>query len=447
MKHVLFITYGFPPAAYVGVHRTLKFCEYLPSLGWLPIVLTIRTDGVTFTDDNLLKKIPPDVPVYRTYDVDPLRWLNRPSARNTTQVNSPPTGRTSAHGGPSVGRRLLRFLKHIIIGLLIKSPDSHIFWMPFALIRGIRILLSHDVRLIYCSTPPHSSLLIAYLLANCFRKRYVIDFRDPWFVTESANHGQGKAHFITRIERWMKNRIVREASRIITVSEGERADLIREHPDVIPSRFVCITNGYDPTDFNGAHRTVKSRSKFVITHTGTIYRGTAGEFFKALESVLSTHPELRDRLEVNLIGAVDDEYSMGIERPEFLGVVKAHGLLPHAVALGCAMNSDLLLILVGGDFFRSSHLPAKVFEYLFTGTPILAVTKDGDLATILRKSALGHIVLPHDVLGLENTLLQIYYASLSEKQPACPDWDYIRQFDRTILAKRLASTFDEIVPA
>jgi len=50
MSKVLMITYVFPPAAWVGAHRTLKYCKYLGAHGWTPVVLTAKPIGVTFQD-------------------------------------------------------------------------------------------------------------------------------------------------------------------------------------------------------------------------------------------------------------------------------------------------------------------------------------------------------------------------------------------------------------
>ena len=41
-RKVLIIAYAFPPIAYAGTYRTLRFCTYLPEYGWAPPVLPIK---------------------------------------------------------------------------------------------------------------------------------------------------------------------------------------------------------------------------------------------------------------------------------------------------------------------------------------------------------------------------------------------------------------------
>jgi hypothetical protein len=40
-EKVLIITYYWPPSGGAGVQRWLKFTKYLPSSGWIPVVLTV----------------------------------------------------------------------------------------------------------------------------------------------------------------------------------------------------------------------------------------------------------------------------------------------------------------------------------------------------------------------------------------------------------------------
>ena len=98
-RTILVITYAFPPAAYVGVHRTLKYCRYLTGHRWLPVVLTCRPSSGSFTDEGLCRQIPPDVEVHRTADFDPARLLERLSRlkrRTVAAARIRAAGRTRA---------------------------------------------------------------------------------------------------------------------------------------------------------------------------------------------------------------------------------------------------------------------------------------------------------------------------------------------------------------
>ena len=89
---------------------------------------------------------------------------------------------------------------------------------------------------------------------------------------------------------------------------------------------------------------------------------------------------------------------------EQTGVVERLGFLPHREALRITFAGDVLLILLGGTKFLPSHLPAKVFEYLHTGKPILAISRPGELTEIVQKSGSGIVVSPDSVDGIVQTL-------------------------------------------
>lgn len=442
MKRVLVIAYGFPPAGYVGVHRVFKFCKYLHASGWEPIVITIKADAVQFTDPHLGAELPAGIKIHRTRDWDPLKWLlRRKRATAAPEMDQGPRMDRSAPR-PTIGPRI----KRALLQVLTASPDSHLFWVPFAVARGVRVLLKEKVEAIFCSSPPHSSHLAAWILSKCFRIPYISDFRDVWILEGASEATAGKMAMAVRWETFLRRLIVRGASRLIAVSPGERMDLVEQYPEVgVHGRCVVITNGYDADDF--AH--IKSKpgrtAKFVLTHAGTVYTGTAEEFLRAVYSLVTTDPSMKERLEVRFVGAVDEEYQDMVMRMGLGAVVTLHGLLPHRSALQWATDSDVLLILAGGDRFRASHVPAKVFEYLHCGKPILAVTRKGDLSDILDRSGLGVVVPPHDGEALVGKIRELAQAKERGMPVARPNLEYIRRFERRAQAEQLVCVLEEAV--
>jgi glycosyltransferase involved in cell wall biosynthesis len=442
-KTVLMITYVFPPAAWVGGHRTMKYCKFLGTHGWKPIVLTARPTGVTFTDNKLLKQVPPEVEVHRTLDFDPAKieaWL----ARNKTKKASAPAAEAAGAASAAPTRSSWwKGLKRAIKSLAKESPDSHLFWVPFAVMRGLYILATRKVDVIYCSSPPHSSHFIAYLLAKISGKPYVLDFRDPWCVADSISPPQGKLPWLLRWETKAKRRIVRSAALVVCVSEGERNELLAESDGVDPERFVFITNGFDSADVNQPDDLPPANNdRLTLIHAGTIYPGIADELFTALKKIVARNGQLN--LKVDLLGEVAFDYQGAVEELERSGAVVAHGFVPHAKALQMMQESDVLLILMGGDVYQPSHLPSKGFEYLRIGRPVLAITKEGELSEILHRSGLGTIVRPYQVERLIEELDALCELHRSRQLSRRVDREFISKFERSSLARDLARRLDEV---
>jgi glycosyltransferase involved in cell wall biosynthesis len=427
----------------VGVHRVLRLCRYASQYGWRPIVVAPRADGVAFIDNNLSARIPSDVLVRRTGDFDPVKWLARrshpPAPSNGHPAATP--GRRPDYEGVHI--RALRWLKNTLRDVCTRTPDSHIFWLPFAVAAGGRVLLTHPVDLIFCSTPPHSTVLAAFILAVLFRKPYVLDFRDPWLGKNWPQVCGDKSRLLLRVENAVRRLVMTRASLIITPSPGERQDLLEDMPTLAPERVVSVTNGYDPLDFPALPPMPRRHARLVMTHTGTVYPGTADELFAALESLSQEMRDLERRLEVNLVGAIGPEYDRPVRRLQDKGILRTHGLRPHAEALQWAAQSDVLVILLGGQRFLESHLPAKTFEYLHVGKPILAVARDGDAARILRESGLGILVPPHDVEALKHAISRFCDAKDAGRPLVTPAPHYAARFEAAALVRQMTGHLDE----
>src|SRR5205823_95309 len=105
--------------------------------------------------------------------------------------------------------------------------------------------------------------------------------------------------------------------------------------------------------------------------------------------------------------------------------------------------ADLLLLLDAPG--RRIGVPAKLYEYLGAGRPVLAIGEaDGDLATILRESGVPHrLVPPNDVARQREALLELVRGVASGELSPGPE---VRQrFSREALAGQLAGMLDRLL--
>lgn len=436
LQQVLVIAYAFPPAAYVGVLRTLKYCRFLPDAGWLPTIVTIDASRVAHQDPALLAQVPRDIVVRRTWDPDPAKWLERRSPPSPGLDSAKATDRSETSRAPRSGT--WGALRRITRQLLTESPDSHILWIPFALGAAVRVLLRQQIDVIYCSAPPHSSDITAALLGTLFRKPYVLDYRDPWIIPTEAGAAL-PVRFARAVLRRIRSVVIRRAARIIAISPGERDELRAQFPDVPADRFTYITNGFDPADFPVSAAVSQSRRRFRLAHAGTIYPGAADEFFEAIHRLMERNPAIADQLEIVLIGDIPDVYRSDVAALERAGILRALGSRTHASALQHMCDSDALLILLGSHSFPPSEIPAKTFEYLYARKPILAVAPEGDLGQVLRMSGLGTLIPPHDSVRLANVICEWIHQHANGQLKRTPDEAYIQRFARSVLTARLAS--------
>ena len=102
----------------------------------------------------------------------------------------------------------------------------------------------------------------------------------------------------------------------------------------------------------------------------------------------------------------------------------------------------MLLLLQASEDTRAL-IPAKAFEYLRTGRPILALTLDGDTADLLRGLEACHVVDPSHSEALRASILALYDAWRGNDGVASVPRP-VKQFERRHLTTKLAEILHEL---
>lgn len=411
MKPVLMVSWLYPPAGGTsGVLRTLKFSKYLPASGWIPHVLTARTSLYYRKDETLLRDIPHEAQVHRTFAVDTGRHL---SIRGRHPVS-------------------------------LAVPDRYVGWLPFAVPRGLRVIRQAGVRALYSTSPTPTAHLVAACLKAATGLPWVADFRDPW-VEEGIHPPPGT--WRSRLESALERQVLRRADRVSVTTPYMRGDFLARYPKLSADKVRVIYNGYDEEDFEGLDAPLRA-TRFEIVHAGLITQ----EFRNPLPLLRALASLIGDRLipsrdaAITLLGA-----GAWIESAEFAGLIKTLGLesvvqvirrVPHREALRRLAGSAALLLLQASEDTRSL-IPAKAFEYLRINRPILALTLEGTTADLLKGMEHCHVLNPADEPGLRTTLLALY--QLWQRSPEGVQVSRpIQRYSRRHLTGELAQLLDEL---
>jgi glycosyltransferase involved in cell wall biosynthesis len=122
----------------------------------------------------------------------------------------------------------------------------------------------------------------------------------------------------------------------------------------------------------------------------------------ALDWLVERRPELRDRIRLHLVGPLTIREKDALDQARCRDLVEAHGYLPHEESLAFVRSADALFLPLhrlprGG---RATILPAKLYEYLASGRPILAAVPDGDARDLLGSVDWTVRCAPDDVEGM-----------------------------------------------
>jgi hypothetical protein len=446
MKKVLLIAYAFPPMSYAGVFRTLRFCKYLPQFDWQPLILTIKENPYHNKDYSLMEQLPKNVKVYRTSTIDPAKWYSNRAQAKKSIIGSDGQEHTKGNLINNVFQKsnLIKRIKRFLFNF-VSFPDHMIFWIPFALIGGIKILMKEKPDVIYTSSPPHSSHLIGLILSKLFRKPWVADFRDPWVDSDYLKQFL-KSNIYMQISICLEALVVRNATRVLLNTDFNRDAVLQRYHSLDQGKLQTLTNGFDYDDVRGV--VPQDNKKLTITFTGTFYSYFKTDLFlnglklwveeAGLNNVLN-------RFQVLFVGGKNPEVEMMIKERNLSNIVRYISFVPKKKAMEICMASHVLLLMLGFNEGSKGILPSKIFDYFLCKKPILAIAPEGEVAKLVKESRTGHVI-SEDNPKLIAQVIDNEYKKFIEKGELdyLPDWSVIERYGAQFLNKRLATIFDEI---
>ena len=409
MKKVLVVAYHYPPVGGGGVFRTLKFTKYLPQFGFRPYVLTVKNSMYTPKDPTLVKEIPPEARVIATFSFE---------------------------------HRLLRASRLFSINPeWFFIPDVNVGWLPLSIRAGTKIIKQENIDVIYVTAPIWTSLLIGYLLKKRTKKPLVVDFRDPWTINP-YHKPPTKLH--AKIENCLERRVLMIADYVVTVSQPYKCRLVAKYP-FLKTKSEVIMNGFDPDDFKNLKRQ-PPQGKFRIVHTGSLYGLRSPKYFLfALHMLIQEKPYLRKQVEVQFVGNYGKEAPMIVDKLGVNDLVQFIAYMPHGKCLELMLNSHILLLIVASEGLKTSGIvTGKLFEYLFSGRPVLALASKESIVANIVQSAKAGLVVSSNVEAIKDAILELYEQWAEGKLSATTEMASIEKYNRKVLTRKLVQIFEKV---
>jgi len=420
-RKVAMIAHAFPPCHAIGALRAAKFAKYLPKHGWEPIVITR-----TWPEGMCGLEGPPGIRVIRTAYHDRLGIFRR--------ANRPKTESSPEEKRSSSGQSRLRQLASFWIKEFLAYPDEFIGWRSHALEAARRVFKEEKISVIFSTSPPPTSHLIAHELQRRIGLPWVADFRDLWTQNHYFRHTLPRQWLETRLEK----RTMQNASILITVSHPLAQKLGQLHKKPVE----VITNGFDEDDYAGPPP--PPTPYFSITYTGQIYAGKRDPslLFAAVRELLDSGAIDPQRFRIRFYGPDESlveklAASFGVDT-----VVEHEGFIPYRESIQRQRESTALLLLNWRSLEERGIYTGKVFEYLGARRPILAMPRnDGVIDALLHETRAGVVA---DTVEEVAMVLKEWFSRF-EKNGALPyqgNEAVIKHYTRDSLTKRLAAIFD-----
>lgn len=374
-KNILFIYYKFPPIKGIGTLRNLKFYQSIKQ--------TARKVFVATTSNR--RFLPQD-----RFEFD---------ERDVTEI-------------PTLD---FRTIYHYLTGeqgsLLVRRDRSPHRWLPewkeifqqsyisryfdeggsYFVHRGMRqcqrIIEEENIDMVISSYMPFDAHRLAYRLKQKFPDLYwIADYRD--FFSDPML--RARPGFSQRQDRHI--RLLALADEVTTVSFGLQRRLLPFH-----RRVRVVRNGVP----EGVLRTtsIARYNLFTISYTGSIYPDAqdADIFAAALRELVDEGKVKKNHLQIVNAGKDGLYWKQLFSRYNLGDILVNRGIVSHQTSLEIQRKSHLNLLLSWATDEVSGILTGKLFEYLASGTPIVAIIQgifDPELHELIVDSSKGEVFYP-----------------------------------------------------
>jgi glycosyltransferase involved in cell wall biosynthesis len=334
---------------------------------------------------------------------------------------------------------------------LLALPDRYISWFPFAFRTGLELLKREKIDVLFSTTPYPTAHLIALALKKMRRIPWVADFRDQ-LVDFESNDGDLSAR--SYIENRFEKKVVVCSDKVTLTTDWMKEKYIERFPCIDPNKFKVIYNGFDEEDFRGIEPIQKKNTdKFELIHVGSLdgYHRNPESLLIAMSELFREHSELRDCLVLTFVGG--SPYFCSLKFTSLLkdiGVAENVKIIPQVSrkeSLRYLFKADVLLLLQQSKVF-TTLIPAKAFDYLMVGKPILTIASEGATADLIRRKLnAGVVISPEDVGGIKKAILSLYKDFKEGHIRLETDTSKLMEFSRRKLTKTLANTLDSVIPS
>lgn len=279
-----------------------------------------------------------------------------------------------------------------------RSPLGRIVnYLSFMLSAPLAAFLSPACDVLYVWHPPLTTGLAGWALSRMKRAPFVYDVQDIWPESAIAS-GMLRDGVLVRLIRRMERFVYRHASRILTVTEDARQNLLGK--GVPAGRVQVIGNWVDDSAFAepdiGERERVRSEqgwgNRFVV-----LFAGNLG-LVQNLENALVAAGRVRGR--AMLLAVMGD----GADRKRLQRVARDSDLGDRVMFIERQPASDMAAYFAAADALlvtlRRSEveryvIPSKTLAYMAAGRP-LVVAMAGPAAELVRTVNAGLTATPDD---------------------------------------------------
>lgn len=396
-KHLILVTWAFPPVVSGGVYRPLSFVRTAALNGWK--VSVICGPGPADADAAgayLEQQIPQSVSIHR---------IARPKLQ------------PSYNWFPRIDGGLLNALS------IADCPVTR-----------------HNGTVIVASGPPFSSFVGAWFLSRKLGAPLVLDYRDEWT--------QCPFEFVTASDHdvFWERRCLRAAASVLVTTRSFGRQIESAFPFVSQEKIRLVPNGYEPSDFilsksPASDASVTADGSVTIAYLGYLAEHVdPDEFIRTLEQALALEPRLGSELRIRFIGKRNPTVERKFLASTAAGMIQFADQVSKQNAAQIMCESRAVLLFNPPRLAR--YLPGKLFDYIASGAEMLVYGRGGEIEDAVIQSSTGRVVAAGDPVALAQALVRLVQDTPSSGGSDRREW--LRTHERGRVADALLEHLEGI---
>lgn len=407
---VLMVAYHFPPlAGSSGIQRTLRYMQHLPASGWTPLVLSADPRAYERTSTDLDAEVPAGSVVRRAFALDTARQLS---------------------------------FKGRYVGAMAR-PDRWVSWRFDAVRQGMKLIREFRPKAIWSTYPIATAHLIGAELARRSGLPWIADFRDPM-----AQDGYPSDPLTWQQFDAIEKHAIAHA-RFSTFTTPGAARVYRERYPAHADRIVVLENGYDESSFAAVEqaqagpRTPLHPQGLTLLHSGIVYPAERDptQLMQALRLLADRGAIQPGLFRIRFRAAVAEDLLRQLAATH--GVEPFIEILPpigYKQALDEMLRADALLVMQASNC--NEQIPAKAYEYLRAGRPVICLSDPvGDTSALLRDAGLDLLGRLDDAEDIATVLQRFLDQPPEERRLPAPA--YVRSASRAGRTQAFAALLNQ----
>ncbi|OYT19872.1 MAG: glycosyltransferase WbuB [Nitrospira sp. UW-LDO-01] len=402
---ILFLSHYFPPEVNAPATRTYEHCRQWVKDGHNVTVITCA----------------PNHPQGRVYEGYRNRFYQRETKDGITVIRV----WTFVTANEGFFKRTLNYISYLCSAVVVS------LFLPKA-----------DV--VLSTSPQFFNGLAGYFVGKMRRIPWVLEIRDLW-PESIVTVGAIKSQAVIKMLEWIERFAYRNADHIVPVTDSFKVYILGK--GIEAGKITVVKNGVDLAQYrpvDGASELAEElglTGKFIVSYFGT--HGMAHHLETILDAArrLSNSPNIvflmvGDGAERQTLVRMRD--TMGLKNVMMLDQ-QPKSRMPELWAL-----SDISLVLLKKSDLFKTVIPSKIFESLAMAKPIV-LGVEGESADLLRAAQAGLCIEPEDADQLVARVLELSRDTQLRQRLGRNGRRFVmEQFDRIILARKLASVIEMV---